>query len=72
MRLNVYPDACDLCGERVPVTHFHYLHPTTGQMVEDKICAMCGLAFESEGLIDKKFIDSADGEIEYDPREENL
>lgn len=71
VRLKVWPDVCDLCGERVPVTHVKNVL-ATGQCVEDKLCARCGVAYETNGTVDRSLIGWVNGEIEYDPREEDL
>ena len=69
--LHVYPDHCNVCNQRVPVTHVSGLNQVTGKEWVDKICARCAVEYLTDDAFALFETDST-AHVEFDGGEMDL
>jgi len=69
--LHVYPDHCNVCNQRVPVTHVSGLNQVTGKEWVDKICARCAVEYLTDDAF-ALFENDSTAHIEFDGGEMDL
>jgi hypothetical protein len=70
-RLKVWPDHCDICFDRVPVTHIPCFNKDTKRAWTDKMCAKCAVAYATDDAF-TLFADDMFGTVEFDAVEADL
>lgn len=69
--LKVWPDNCDVCHSRVPVTHIVTVNRVTKRSELEKICARCAVAYVTDSAFDLFEADHV-AHIEFDAVAEEL
>ena len=70
-KLKVWPDHCQVCMLRVPVTHVLGVNRDTKRQWVDKICARCAVAYATDDAF-ALFQDNCEALVEFDAQECDL